>query len=258
MKPENVFQLELATVFASGRSLFMKLGYAYLLGLPFALITMPVRVRVIGIVVLILFTSFFGAATTLVSRRSDGQLSRLKLLPIRRNSLYSDILFSGAAVDLLQVGLVIFLLLLINGRNLSLQLVLTIAGTLVLSVLFLNLLGMLLGAVSNNSQEVHLIGSIGVGLIGFLSGIYLVPSTIEGVIDTISLASPLRYLARSLSAGMGESTGGILPIHALLSTLLLMLLIGVFLMRGLHIRPSGRNGASSLVRGGGNNQTQRT
>lgn len=258
MKPENVFQLELATVFASGRSLFMKLGYAYLLGLPFALITMPVRIRVIGIVVLILFTSFFGAATTLVSRRSDGQLSRLKLLPIRRNSLYGDILFSGAAVDLLQVGLVIFLLLLINGRNLSLQIVLTIAGTLVLSVLFLNLLGMLLGAVSNNSQEVHLIGSIGVGLIGFLSGIYLVPSRIEGVIDTISLASPLRYLARSLEVGIGESAGAVLPIYAYLSALLLMILIGVFLIRGLHIRPSSGNGGSSLVRDGGKNQTQST
>ena len=234
MKPANLYQIELAAVFASGRSLAIKLGYAYLLGLPFALIRMSVNARVIGVIVLILFTSFFGAATTIVSRRSDGLLDRLRLLPIRKRGVYLDFLLSGAAVDIIQVGVVFLLLLLINGSSVSLNLVLGIAGTFVLSALLLNILGMLLGTIAKGSQEVYLIGSLGIGVIGFFSGLYPVSGKIESVVDAISRFSPLRYLADTMRWSMadaGEAIGSVTGWQALLSVMLIAIVLIGFILR---------------------------
>ena len=229
MKPANLYQIELAAVFANGRSLAIKLGYAYLLGLPFALLKMSVNARVIGVIVLILFTSFFGAATTIVSRRSDGLLEKLRMLPIRKRGLYIDFILSGAAV-----GVVFLLLLVVNGSSISLNLVLGIAGTFVLSALLLNILGMLLGTIAKGSQEVYLIGSLGVGVIGFFSGLYPVSGRIEPVIDAISRFSPLRYLADTMRWSMADSAvtvGTVTGWQALLSAILIAIVVIGFSLR---------------------------
>ena len=232
MRPTNLYQLELASVFANPRSIIMKLGYAYLLGLPFALIRMPPSARVIGITMLILFTSFFGASTSLVTRRTEGQMRRLSQLPIRRRVLYADFLLSGAVVDIAQVGIVLALLLLVNGVGVTSGLVLVVAATFVLSVLVLNALGMLLGMVSKNSQEVHLVGALGVGLIGFLSGLFPVPDRIAGFIGATSSASPLYMLARAMETGLGVEPAGGTPAWQLIgSVAVLVVVAGLFLFR---------------------------
>jgi ABC-type multidrug transport system permease subunit len=237
MRPTSVYQLELASVFSNARSIFMKLGYAYLLGLPFALIQMPAHVRVIGITMLILFTSFFGAATSLVTRRTEGQMARLGQLPIRRSSLYFDLLLSGAVVDIAQVGVVLILLLLVNGTGVSLALVAAIAATFVLAVLFLNILGMLLGLVSKNSQEVHLIGALGVGIIGFLSGIFPTPDRIEGLIAATSSVSPLHMLAVTMEWGMAPPSAASVPVwQGIASVLVLVAVIALFVTKSLSGR----------------------
>ena len=234
MKPTNLYQIELASVFANGRSLAIKLGYAYLLGLPFALIEMSANARVIGVIVLILFTSFFGAATTIVSRRSDGLLDRLQMLPLRKRGIYLDFLLSGAIVDILQVGVVFLLLLAVNGSSVSLNLVLGIAGMFVLSALLLNILGMLLGTIAKGSQEVYLIGSLGIGVIGFFSGLYPVSGKIESVVDTISRFSPLRYLADTMRWSMADASvtvGSVADWQAVLSILLIAIVVIGFSLR---------------------------
>jgi ABC-type multidrug transport system permease subunit len=242
MKPTNLFQLELANVFANGRSMMMKLGYAYLLGFPFALIRMPVQARVIGIVMLILFTSFYGAATTIVTRKTDGQLTRLRQLPIRRSVLVADFLLSGAVVDIAQVAVVIAVLLLVNAVSVSGPLLLTVAAAFVLSVLLMNLLGMMLGAVSRNSQEVHLIGAFGVALIAFLSGLFPVPRRIEPLIDAVSRLSPLRALATAMETSM---SGGAIPDSAMwsVSVSLVSLAVSVIVFALRWSRRSRRRGA---------------
>jgi ABC-type multidrug transport system permease subunit len=237
MRPTSVYQLELAAVFSNTRSIFMKLGYAYLLGLPFALIQMPATVRVIGITMLILFTSFFGAATSLVTRRTEGQMARLGQLPIRRSSLYSDFLLSGAVIDIAQVGVVLILLLLVNGNGVSLALAAAIAATFVLSVLFLNILGMLLGLVSKNSQEVHLIGALGVGIIGFLSGLFPTPDRIEGLIAASSSVSPLHMLAVTMEWGMDPEAVAAVPVwQSVGSVLVLAAAVALFVAKSLSGR----------------------
>ena len=245
MRPNNIFQLELASVFATPRSILIRLGYAYVLGLPFALISMPIRVRVIGIVLLVLFTSFYGASTTIVARKSDGILARLGLLPIHKTALYGDILLSGSVVDLLQAGVVIVLLLIVNGSGINGRLIIVVAGSFLISVLLLNILGMFLGAISKNSQEVHITGSLGLAVIGFFSGIYPVPGRLEGIITVTSFLSPLRWLALSLEWSMagGERTG-VKDWHLILSVVLLIALIVLVLARALEIHR--RSSRSSL------------
>lgn len=235
MKTGNLLKVELTNSFVNGKSLSIKLGYAYLIGIPFALIRMTVNARVLGVVVLILFTSFFGAATTIVSRRSDGILGKLRLLPIRSASFVLDFLLSGAIVDFLQVGVVIGLLLLVNGSSVSFAILAAIAGTFVLSVLLLNLLGMVLGFYTGGSQEVYLIGSLGAGLIGFLAGLYPVSGRIERVIDWTSRFIPLRYLADTLRLSMPASGDPVNAIAPWQTTASLVLIGAVLFAIGMRL-----------------------
>ena len=50
----------------------------------------------------------FGAAVTRVRRRSEGHLTRLRLLPVAPWRVWADLLLAGAAIDLLQFGGVVF------------------------------------------------------------------------------------------------------------------------------------------------------
>ncbi len=53
MKPANVFQLELCQAVAGRRSLIMKFGFSLLLGLPFAVLSMPPSVKAAGLIMLL-------------------------------------------------------------------------------------------------------------------------------------------------------------------------------------------------------------
>lgn len=201
MKPANVFQLEMTAGLASVRSLFMKVGFALLLGLPFVFITMPLEVRIRGLTILVIFPSFFGAAVTLVRRRSEGHLRRLRLLPIPRWILLGDILLYGAVMDCLQMGPVLILLAIACA---------IFFGT----VLLLNLLGMLLGFVMKSNPEVHLAAALAAGTIAFASGLLPAPPRVQWLIERRGSWNPVFHLSCALGRleQGGEARGGILVV----------------------------------------------
>ncbi len=213
MTVANVFQLEMASTLADRRTLVMRLALPLLLSLPFVLIVasdggegapalaMPAQAKVAGLVMLLLFLTFFGAAVGIVRRRSEGQMERLRLLPLRRWVVMLDLLLAGAAVDLIQAASVLGLYLLVNAHGgLSAASALLVAGLLCAAVMLLNLLGMLLAGVMRSNPEVHLLGALAVGLIAFVSGLLPVPQRVRPMVDVTAAWNPIAALARALTA----------------------------------------------------------
>ena len=198
MNPINVFRLELSSAFSSFRTMALRLGVAFLLGVPFVFIAMPVRIKVVGLVMLTLFTSFFGTAVGLVRARSEGRLTRLRVLPIPAWRMVSDQLFAYSLVDFAQTGPLMLLLVLMSGHPVSPGLGLRLVGLYCTTVLLLNVGGLILGWLMKNNPEVHLFGGLVVMGVGLLSGLVPVPSRIGPFVDVTADFSPVGRLADAL------------------------------------------------------------
>ncbi|MBI4772714.1 MAG: ABC transporter permease [Deltaproteobacteria bacterium] len=233
MKPINVFRLELCSAFSSVRTLVFRLGVAFLLGAPFVFIAMPVRIRVVGLVMLTLFTSFFGTAVSLVRARSEGRLTRLRVLPIPGWRMASDQLFAWSLVDFAQTGPLMFLLVAVSGHPISPGLGLRLAGLYCITVLLLNVAGFTLGWVMKNNPEVHLCGGLIVMGVGLLSGLVPVPSRIEPLVEVTAIFSPVGRLADALERAV---TG--VPQHegALAGALFFLIFSGTLIGRAVDWR----------------------
>jgi hypothetical protein len=196
--PSNVFRLEIAATFAGVRGWMMRLGFTMLIALPFLLVAMPPGVRASGLTMLILFTGFFGAAVALVRRRSDGQLRLLHLLPGPRIFSYADMILAGAAVDVVQVILVVLLYLAVNAPGFAPIDALRGFGFLVAALVPLNLLGLLLGLAMKGNAEVHLTGALSVGVLAIGSGLAPVPRRLEGPVEVLSAVNPISLFREYL------------------------------------------------------------
>jgi hypothetical protein len=205
MTPANIYQLEVKSSLSSGRSLFMKLGFTFLLGFPFVLVDLPVRIQAAGLVMILLFAGFLGAAITCVHRRSEGHLTKLKLLPLPRWLIYTDLTLASAAVDILQMGLLLGLFLTVRGDGSTAGSVIVMAGLFLSNVLLLDGLGVGLGALARSNSEVHLAGALGVGVIAFLSGLFPVPARLQGFVSATSRFSPPAHLMNALTAAGAAS-----------------------------------------------------
>ncbi len=236
MKPANVFQLEIASALASRRSLLMRLALPLLLALPFAIVAMPPRMKASGLVMLLLFLTFFGSAVTKVRRRSEGHLARLSVLPIPAWLVQLDMLLASAVIDLLQMAGVFGLYLAANAKSLSAGEAMTLAGLLCVVVLGLNLLGMLLAGAVKNNPEVHLFGALTVGLIGLMSGLFPTPQRIEPVVSVTAAWNPVAFLAREL-AMVADTThtadAGNNPVVMVTAGLALAVTVGAVILRSL-------------------------
>lgn len=230
MNPANVFQLEMASVFYSRRALILKVLFTFLLGFPFVVIAMPVKVRISGLMMLLLFSSFFGAAVTIVRRRTDGHLSRLRLLPIPVWKIMGDFILSGALVDMLQMGTVLTLFLIVNGQNIHIGNLIITAGLFCITVVLLNILGLFLGLAVKSNSEVHLVGALLTGMIALFSGLLPVPARLGWLIDTISCKNPLTLLHHSLTT-TGENTTNAINIGLFFPVLFMILFMTTVIWR---------------------------
>ncbi len=230
MRPGNLFQLEMATILANKRTLAMKLGFPLLLAFPFVVFAMPLKVKVAGLAMLVIFTSFFGAAVSFVRRRTDGHLMKLKLLPLPRWIVFSDFLLAGTAVDLIQVGIVLALFILINGTTATFAALIVTAGAFFAAALMLNLVGMLLGMAMKSNPEIHLFGALGAGVMACISGIMPMPARIQKIVNILTPWNPISRLATSLEGivkGAEMNQGATF----VFSIIFVIVLLGVFLIR---------------------------
>lgn len=215
MRPANVFQVELACLLAGRRTLAMKLALPLLAALPFALADMPAGIKAGGVAMLVLFISLFGSAVAMVRRRGDGLLTRLRLLPIPRWLVVCDFLLAGAAMDVVQGGGAIAMLLLAAATAVTPAGLLVMAAALCATVLLLNAAGMALAAAIKGSAEVHLAAAVLVGLLGSTSGLFPVPPPLAAAAGAIAPYNPIAYLAASLRQAIGAEAAAAPPAWAL-------------------------------------------
>jgi ABC-type multidrug transport system permease subunit len=220
MRPANLFQVEMAVLAAGTRGLLTKLGLSLLLGLPFVLFAMPLPVRLAGLTAILTFSSFFGAAVGIVRRRTEGQLQRLALLPLRRSTVLLDLLLSFAVLDAAQLGILLALFLAIHAQDPTAWTLVLAAGRLLQAVVLLNALGLGLGLSLRSNPEVHLFGALAAGVLLALSGQIPVPARVRPLLVPIARWNPVSRFAASLGEAAGGLTAGGPPIGALVFLLL--------------------------------------
>ena len=208
MNPSNVFQLEIAMALAGRRTFAMRVGLAFALGLPFALLSIPLRAKAAGLVVLAVFISFFGTAVAAVRRRESGQSARLRLLPLPRWLVAADHVLSDSVIDVLQITPVLALFAVVNGRQTGAPGVVCALGILLVTIVTMNVLGAALAAVMKSNPEVHLFAALGVGIIAFVSGLVPTPARARALVNAASGFSPPAWLARALEDLGSAEPGG--------------------------------------------------
>ena len=138
--PGNIFQLQLTAAFGNKRLIFLRIAVSVLLSLPFILIGMPVRAQAGGIVMVLLFTTFFGAAVSFASLRADSRLERLMLLPTSRVLIWLDLVLSSAVARLIPAVIILGGFAAVNGKAITLASLINLAGLLCLSLILLTLI----------------------------------------------------------------------------------------------------------------------
>jgi hypothetical protein len=168
------------------------------------------------------FTSFFGAAVGIVRRRTDGQLQRLALLPVRRSMVLLDLLLSFAILDAVQLGMLLAAFLAIHAPGVSLGSVVLAAGRLLQGIVLLNALGLALGLSLRSNPEVHLFGALATAVLLALCGQIPVPVRIGPLLEPIVRWNPVSRFVAALAQMAGGGTAG----RPSVAELAFMLLLG--------------------------------
>lgn len=198
MMPGNLFRLQLAAAFHDRRQVAVRIGVSLLLASPFVFVAMPPRAQAAGIVMVILFTGFFGAAVAHAHLRTDWRWTRLSLLPTRRRTLWLDLVLSSMLMRLGPSLVVLIGFVVVNGRNTSVIAVVTLAGLLCAALLMLTLLGIGTGRLARNNAEVHLFGALATGLLALLSGLAPLPDRLAFLQASMTW-NPIAHLSTAVT-----------------------------------------------------------
>jgi hypothetical protein len=199
MMPGNLFHLELASALGDRRRLMLRIVISFLLVLPFLFVEMPPRARAAGLTMVILFTSFFGAAVHHARLRADGRLARLHLLPVGRGVLWLDLALASMLARLGPALVVLGCFVLVNSRRPVVGDLIDLAGLLCGALLLLTLLGMVVGRLAQNNGEVHLFGALVAALLALVSGLAPLPDRLTWL-AALAPWNPISHLLAALTA----------------------------------------------------------
>ena len=203
MMPDNLFQLQLMTAFRDRRQIIVRLAVSVLLALPFILAEMPAAVQAGGIVIVIVFTGFFGAAVSRAQLRADARLARLRLLPVWRISLWLDLMLATMLTRLAPAIVIVGGFILVQGRHATPSMLLLTLDRLCRVLLLVAILGMTVGRLARNNAEVHLFGALTCGVLILLSGVAPVPQRLAWL-NGIMEWNPLAQMAGLLGGAAGR------------------------------------------------------
>lgn len=220
MMPGNLLRLELASAFAGRRKTALRIGLTILLGLPFVLVDMPVRAQSAGIVMVILFTSFFGAAVRHVKLLTDQRFARLTLLPASRPLVWLDLVLASALARLLPAATVLTCYLLVHAQSIAAGAVAGLFGLLCASVVLLTLLGIAIGRLARNNQEVHLFGALAVVILACICGVTPLPQRLAGIAAAVAWNPVARLNVVLIQVANGSAAAR--SVEAVVATLVLV------------------------------------
>jgi len=196
--PSTLLRLQLAAACANPRRWALRLGIVCLLAMPFVLVDMPPRAQAAGVVMVILFTTFFGTAVGHMRLRSDGRLERLKLLPIPRAILWLDIMLASLLDRLIPAAIVPLAFVIVNGRAVTPAAMVQLAGLLCGSLLLLTVLAVGTARLARDNGEVHLFGALACGVLALLAGVVPLPERLLWL-KTAASWNPLGQLSAALT-----------------------------------------------------------
>jgi ABC-type multidrug transport system permease subunit len=225
----NVFRLQLAADFGNRRRIILRIGISLLLALPFIFVGMPARAQATGIVMVILFTGFFGAAVGFTRLRADLRFTRLTLLPIPRYVLWLDLVLASAIARLVPVIIVLVLFIIVNGQGITPSFLTNVLGLLFASMVLLTILGMSAGRMARTNGEVHLSGALICMVLAFFSGITPLPEKLTWLKSTM-LFNPISRLLAALT-GLAGNTAFIPKVEFVLASLIVGLVIVTVILR---------------------------
>jgi hypothetical protein len=209
MMPGNLFRLELAAAFADRRRIALRVSVSILLGLPFILVDMSTNVKAAGIVMVILFTSFFGAAVGHAKLRADLRFDRLIFLPARRSLLWLDLVLSSVLARLVPTTVVLTGYILINGQSLTARAVVVLFGLFCGSLVLLTLLGIAIGRIARNNGEVHLFGALATVILACISGVTPIPQRLTWLAATMAWNPVARLQSMLVKIATGSTVVGL-------------------------------------------------
>jgi hypothetical protein len=204
MMPGNLFRLQLLAFFKDRRYTALRIGVSALLAMPFILVGMPARAQAAGILMVILFTGFFGAAVGHARLRADLRFARLTLLPISRVVLWLDLVLASTLARLAPAVVVLACFAVINGRGLTPASLIELLGLLCGALVLLTLLGMGTGRLARSNGEVHLFGALACGALAFVSGVAPLPERLSWLTATMAW-NPIARLLTALTRLANES-----------------------------------------------------
>jgi len=232
MRPGNLFCLQLADAFADRRRVLLRAGVSVLLALPFILVGMPARAQAAGIVMVILFTGFFGTAVAHVHLREDRHLERLSLLPISRASLTLDLMLASVVSRAAPTALVLGAFVVVNGRQISASATIILAGQLCATLLLLTLLGMGTARLARSNAEVHLFGALTVGVLAVVCGVVPTPQRLAPLAAALA-PNPIARLVAALVA-LPRGKVGISPTEIAFAALVLVATMAAITIRWIR------------------------
>ncbi len=205
--PPSLFRLEVKAALAGVRAIGLRVGVTLLLGLPFVLVAVPLRIGAAGMAMLVTFTALFGAVVGGVRRREDGRREHLRLLPLPRWLVAADTILAGATVDMVQIAPLMVAFAASRAAPASWATVVGLAGALAASLLLLNALGLAVASRVRTNAEAHLYGALAVAGAALFSGLVPTPEHLQGLVAVTARWSPLHHLAAMLQAVAGEDPG---------------------------------------------------
>ena len=198
MMPGNLFRLQLAAAFANRRRHRQQLGIVGLLAMPFVLVEMPARAQAAGVVMVIIFTAFFGAAVGHMRLRTDQRMARLSLLPMSRLTLWLDVVLASMLDRLIPAAIVPAAFAAVNGQGVTATAAVHIAGLLCGSLLLLTVLGIATARLARDNGEVHLFGALACGGIALLGGVPPLPERLSWL-DPVAAWNPIGQFVAALT-----------------------------------------------------------
>ena len=228
MMPLNLFRLQLMESVAKPARSVVRLGVTVLLALPFIFVNMPASVKASGLVMVILFTTFFGTAIAHTRLCEDGRFTRLRMLPKSPLVLWLDLVLASAINRIVPAALLLAGFIFINCPGISIASMIYIASLLSTVVVLLVSLATLIGHIARSNGQVHLLGALACGIISFVSG--MIPTVPRVASLTIVLnVNPLFQLQAALNSLINGTLTVSTTAQTLSAAVLILLGFGVML-----------------------------
>ena len=229
MMPLNLFRLQLMDTLTGRSRLAVRFGVTLLLALPFILVKMPTAAKTSGVVMVILFTSFFGTAIAHARLCEDGRFSRLRMLPIPTSLLWLDLTLAYAVGRLVPAGILLAGFIIINAGHVPPTAWAYTVSLLCIAVLTLVALATLIGHLCRSNGQVHLVSALTCGVIASVSGIIPAAPRLSSLTAVLDV-NPLYQLQHTLS-DMIEAAATISSLKSIIYFIIMAVFIFVIILR---------------------------